>query len=233
MGEHSAPTPNSTISTSGTFAAIVAGVSLSVGSALLGTDSALAAVDNSKLLDAIADCESGGDPNVVNASGHGGLFQFDAGTWRSVGGSGRPENASVAEQYKRAALLLASRGTQPWLASKGCWTKKIGSGPKISKATSAPTAITTPTTKKPIPTAKATVKPSPVPRVKSTPIHDSVNTTATASASAHVVVRGDTLSDIATRYKIKGGWETLHKLNSNIVGDPNKIYPGQSLRLKV
>src|SRR4029079_10369093 len=38
-------------------------------------------------LEAIAQCESGGDPTAVSADGtYRGLFQFDYGTWASVGG---------------------------------------------------------------------------------------------------------------------------------------------------
>ena len=45
-------------------------------------------------LDAIAACESGGDPTAVNAAGYYGKYQFDTGTWASVGGSGNPAEAS-------------------------------------------------------------------------------------------------------------------------------------------
>jgi len=66
-------------------------------------------------LDAIASCESGGDPTSVSADGtYRGKYQFDYGTWASVGGSGDPAAASVAEQDYRAALLYARAGTSPW-----------------------------------------------------------------------------------------------------------------------
>jgi hypothetical protein len=63
----------------------------------------------------IAQCESGGNPRAVGGGGrYRGLFQFDYGTWRSVGGKGDPAAASVEEQYRRAALLMRKRGTAPW-----------------------------------------------------------------------------------------------------------------------
>lgn len=66
-------------------------------------------------LDAIAACESGGDPTVVDASGtYYGKYQFDMGTWASVGGSGSPAEASEAEQDYRAALLYSRAGSSPW-----------------------------------------------------------------------------------------------------------------------
>ncbi|GAA1918884.1 resuscitation-promoting factor [Nocardioides hwasunensis] len=63
---------------------------------------------------ALANCESGGNPQAVNAAGYYGLYQFDTGTWRSVGGSGLPTSASAAEQTYRAKLLYQQRGRSPW-----------------------------------------------------------------------------------------------------------------------
>jgi soluble lytic murein transglycosylase-like protein len=66
-------------------------------------------------LDAIAACESGGDPTAVDASGtYYGLYQFDTGTWASVGGSGSPADASAEEQSYRASLLYSRAGSSPW-----------------------------------------------------------------------------------------------------------------------
>lgn len=66
-------------------------------------------------LDAIASCESGGDPTAVDASGtYYGKYQFDFGTWASVGGSGSPADAPEAEQDYRAALLYSRAGSSPW-----------------------------------------------------------------------------------------------------------------------
>jgi uncharacterized protein YabE (DUF348 family) len=63
---------------------------------------------------ALANCESGGNPRAVNPAGYYGLYQFDTGTWRSVGGSGLPTSASAAEQTYRAKLLYKQRGRSPW-----------------------------------------------------------------------------------------------------------------------
>jgi hypothetical protein len=66
-------------------------------------------------LDAIASCESGGDPTAVSSDGtYRGKYQFDYGTWESVGGSGDPAAASESEQDYRAALLYAQSGSSPW-----------------------------------------------------------------------------------------------------------------------
>ena len=64
---------------------------------------------------ALAACESGGNAGIVSANGmYHGLYQFDVQTWRSVGGSGLPSQASAAEQTKRAQILYNQRGSSPW-----------------------------------------------------------------------------------------------------------------------
>jgi peptidoglycan hydrolase-like protein with peptidoglycan-binding domain len=63
----------------------------------------------------IAQCESGGDPTAVSASGtYRGKYQFSRATWQDLGGSGDPAAASEAEQDRIAAKLYAQRGTAPW-----------------------------------------------------------------------------------------------------------------------
>lgn len=66
-------------------------------------------------LASIAACESGGNPRAIGGGGtYRGKYQFDYGTWASVGGSGDPAAASEAEQDKRAAILYSQRGSAPW-----------------------------------------------------------------------------------------------------------------------
>jgi hypothetical protein len=66
-------------------------------------------------LDAIGACESGGDPTAVSSDGsYRGKYQFDYGTWESMGGTGDPAAASESEQDYRAALLYAASGSSPW-----------------------------------------------------------------------------------------------------------------------
>jgi uncharacterized protein YabE (DUF348 family) len=63
---------------------------------------------------ALAQCESGGNPSTNTGNGFYGLYQFDAQTWRSVGGSGLPHQNSAGEQTYRAQLLYKDRGASPW-----------------------------------------------------------------------------------------------------------------------
>jgi hypothetical protein len=66
-------------------------------------------------LEAIAACESGGDPTAIGGGGaYRGKYQFDYATWASVGGSGDPAAAPEAEQDMRAAMLYERAGAAPW-----------------------------------------------------------------------------------------------------------------------
>ncbi|MFC8510890.1 transglycosylase family protein [Streptomyces sp. NPDC057411] len=52
------------------------------------------------------------------------------------------------------------------------------------------------------------------------------------SGRAHVVQRGDTLSTIARRFGVRGGWEALYAANRAAIGaDPNRLMVGTLLRL--
>ena len=66
-------------------------------------------------LQAIAQCESGGNPRAIGGGGmYRGKYQFSRETWAAVGGSGDPAAAPEAEQDRRAALLYARAGSSPW-----------------------------------------------------------------------------------------------------------------------
>jgi LysM repeat protein len=65
--------------------------------------------------------ESGGNAQVMNATGHYGLYQFSASTWAAYGGSPADfGQASVAEQNQVFANALARGGQSNWSAYDGC-----------------------------------------------------------------------------------------------------------------
>jgi Transglycosylase-like domain/Putative peptidoglycan binding domain len=68
-----------------------------------------------RILRLIAECESGGDPTAVSANGrYRGKWQFSRATWRRLGGTGDPAEASEARQDKLAMKLYRQEGTDPW-----------------------------------------------------------------------------------------------------------------------
>ncbi len=66
-------------------------------------------------LEAIAACESGGNPTAVSVGGaYRGKYQFSPATWQAVGGQGDPAAAPEAEQDRRAAILMERSGPGQW-----------------------------------------------------------------------------------------------------------------------
>jgi len=63
-------------------------------------------------------CESGNNYAINTGNGYFGAYQFDLGTWRSVGGSGYPNDASPATQDALALRLWQQRGWGPWACAR-------------------------------------------------------------------------------------------------------------------
>jgi Transglycosylase-like domain len=65
--------------------------------------------------------ESGGNSQVMNSSGHYGLYQFSASTWQAYGGSAASfGHASVAEQNQVFNNAIAQGGQSNWSPYDGC-----------------------------------------------------------------------------------------------------------------
>jgi hypothetical protein len=76
---------------------------------------------SSSVQECIIRAESGGNPNIFNASGHYGLYQFSESTWEEYGGSAASfGHASVAEQNAVFAVAVATNGYRDWTPYDGC-----------------------------------------------------------------------------------------------------------------
>ena len=65
--------------------------------------------------------ESGGNSQVMNSSGHYGLYQFSASTWQAYGGSASSfGNASASEQRRIFLNAIAQGGQSNWSPYDGC-----------------------------------------------------------------------------------------------------------------
>ncbi len=65
--------------------------------------------------------ESGGNSQVMNSSGHYGLYQFSESTWVAYGGSaGDFGHASVSEQNRVFSNAMARGGQSNWSPYDGC-----------------------------------------------------------------------------------------------------------------
>ena len=88
--------------------------------ALTSTAASAAAPDAA--WDRLAACESGGNWAINTGNGYYGGLQFNAATWRGVGGVGLPHQASRQQQIAAANRLHDARGFQPWPAC----SRKLG-----------------------------------------------------------------------------------------------------------
>jgi resuscitation-promoting factor RpfA len=196
---------------------VLAAVALALGIASVGSAPASAA---STVWDRVARCESGGNWKINTGNGYYGGLQFSNRTWKGFGGgkyASRANRASKAEQIAIARRVLASQGPGAWpvCSRKAGLTKSNGKASKTAKPSTNPGA------------SKATVK-------KATP-KKATTKKAPASVSSAKTVRvksGDTISKIAKRYHVKGGWKGLWKMNKKTVKNPNRIKVGQRLRVK-
>jgi LysM repeat protein len=181
--------------------------------------------------DRLASCESGGNWGINTGNGYYGGLQFSPSTWRAFGGgqyASSAHRATRAEQIAVAERVLLSQGWGAWPAC----SRKLGLSradarerADVSRSTSR-SAITT-TTK----AAKKRVARSVV-RTHRPAKSAKKAATSRAAAGYYVVRSGDTLSGIAHRKGVRGGWHALYKANRRGIGaNPNVIFVGQRLRL--
>jgi LysM repeat protein len=77
--------------------------------------------DESAFQQCVIETESGGDAQVMNSSGHYGLYQFSASTWAEYGGDPAEfGDATVAEQNQVFENAIAAGGESNWSAYDGC-----------------------------------------------------------------------------------------------------------------
>jgi hypothetical protein len=170
--------------------------------------------------DAVAQCESGGNWSISTGNGYYGGLQFNRGTWKAYGGTkyaSTAAGASRAEQIRIAEKVLDGQGIGAWpvCGKKGGSTKHY----KVSRSSSTHKSVTHKSATHKTATHKAaTHKKAAAPKV------------TRATGVTYLVRHGDTLSTIAGKHAVKGGWRTLYAHNKSTIGsDPNLILPGQRL----
>ena len=205
--------------------------------ALLGPASAAQA--SSVNWDAIAQCESGGNWSINTGNGFYGGLQFTKGTWRAYGGAkyaSTANKASRSEQIAIAEKVLHGQGIGAWpVCGKKGGSSKHYEGTNTSGSKSHKSSSHKSSTHKSLTHKSSTHNSKSVTHksTKKSTTHNKVTRTTTAKATGktYVVRSGDTLSAIATRNHISGGWHTLYQLNSKTISNPNLIFPGQRITL--
>lgn len=214
---------------------------LAIGGAVAATMSmpAANAVDGATW-DALAQCESGGNWSINTGNGFYGGLQFTQQSWNGVGMSGSPATASRAQQIEAGERLLAIQGWGAWPA---CSAKlglygKTGAAPTYTEPTTtvaaqsqtqqtytAPAAQAAPVAAPAAPAVEAPAAPVAAPAV------EAPAAAPKAAAGTYTVVPGDSLSLIAAKLGVAGGYQAIAAANTDIIYNVDLIFPGQVLTI--
>ena len=215
-----------------TFAAVsIAGVALSASAA----NAAVPTATNASVWDSLAQCESSGNWAINSGNGFSGGLQFTPSTWAAYGGTGSAANASREQQIAVAERVQAGQG---WGAWPSCAAKLGLSGgaiaPQSVPVVKAPAAVPA-QAKVPAKAApKAAAPKAAAPRVAAPKAAVQAPRHAAAvalSGESYTIQSGDTLSKIADKLNITGGWQQLADANAATITNPNLVFPGQVLQL--
>lgn len=189
--------------------------------------------------DRVAQCESGGNWSTNTGNGYTGGLQFVQSTWEANGGSGSPANASKSQQIAVAERVLASQGWGAWpvcSAQAGATGAAANPTPVQAAPVQRVQVQAAPVQQTPVqaaPVQQVQVQAAPVQQapVQAAPVQQAPVQQVAVSGKTYTVTSGDTLSTIAEKLGVKGGWKALADANLNTVSNPNLIFVGQSLNL--
>jgi murein DD-endopeptidase MepM/ murein hydrolase activator NlpD len=161
----------------------------------------------------VAACESSNDWNINTGNGYYGGLQFTQSTWEAHGGTAYAPRADLATREQQIAVaekVLDGQGPGAWpVCSERAGLSRGGDSPDLRTRHTADGAGEV-----------RDVRPQTTPQSRA------------GRAEMYTVVRGDTLSGIADREHVRGGWQGLYATNRAVVGaDPDLIIPGQRLTL--
>ena len=201
-----------------TLAAVsMAAVALSATSA----SAAVPAQSPTSVWDSLAQCESSGNWNTNTGNGYAGGLQFSQSTWAAYGGTGSAANASRAQQIAVAEKVQASQGWGAWPACAAKLGLRGGAvAPQSATTSRQPAAVSTPAK---VPARQVAPKAAvPAPRHVA-PV--------SVSGQTYTIQSGETLSTIAGKLNIAGGWRSLADANVATISNPHLVFPGQVLQL--
>ncbi len=205
--------------------------------------------------DRLANCEAGGNWGINTGNGYYGGLQFSGSTWRAYGGGQYASSAHRANRSEQIAIAEKVLDSQGWGAWPSC-SRRLG----LSRADAAGSPTTSRSTQRKAISRKAVARKAAARKAaarkasitkaqvttsrsttsRSTTSRSTVATakrakkraTSTAARGSYVVRSGDTLSRIAGRKDVRGGWKALYVKNRGSIGsNPNVIRVGQRLAL--
>lgn len=211
---------NTTFRTVARRGATVAAIS-AAGLALSAT--AANATTSTSTWDALAQCESGGNWATNTGNGYSGGLQFSPSTWSAYGGTGSPADATREQQIAVAEQVQASQGWGAW-PSCAAQLGLSGGGTGTAPVQSVPVQS--------VPVQAAPVETVPVQAATTVQVPAAKHATAVAlSGETYTLQAGDTLSIVADKLGIAGGWQHLADANLDTISDPNLVFEGQVIQL--
>lgn len=151
----------------------------------------------------LSKCESGGNWHINTGNGFYGGLQFSASTWKAFGGGKYAPRADQASKSEQISVAEKVLDAQGWGAWPSC-SSKLG-----------------------LTSADAAGSPGVAPAA------DESGGGSHKGGGDYTVKSGDTLSEIAHRFDVKGGWHALWKKNRDVVGsNPNALKVGTHLDVR-
>ena len=211
--------------------------------------------------DALAQCESGGNWSINTGNGFYGGLQFTQQSWNGVGMSGSPATATRAQQIEAGERLLAIQGwgawpacsaklglygktgaaptyTEPTTVAAQSQTQQTYTAPAAQAAPAAPVAQAAPAAVEAPAAPAAQAAPAAVEAPAAAPAAPAVEAPAAApvaapkaAAGTYTVVPGDSLSLIAAKLGVAGGYQAIAAANTDIIYNVDLIFPGQVLTI--
>ncbi len=176
--------------------------------------------------DSLAQCESSGNWAINTGNGYAGGLQFSPTTWAAYGGTGSAADASREQQIAVAERVQASQG---WGAWPSCSAKLGLSGGATGAVQAAPVQAA------PVQSAPVQAAPdqsAPLQSASVTQAPAGKHATAVAlSGETYTLQAGDTLSKVAEKLGIEGGWQRLADANLDTIANPNLVFAGQVIQL--
>ena len=186
---------------------------------------------SSTVWDRVASCESTRNWDINTGNGYYGGLQFDAHTWKAYHGStyaSRADKATRAEQIQVARRVLKKQGAGAWpvCGPRAGLTKSSGHATSAPLPADAGDGMTSGTV-----TAAAKHKATKPKSTKSKAATTKAAKSRTTHGATITVHRGDTLSRLASKHHVHGGWKALYRANKARLHNPDVLHVGQRLVL--
>src|SRR5690606_1592921 len=185
--------------------------------------------------------ESTNDWNSNTGNGYYGGLQFTQSTWEEYGGTRYAPRADLATKDQQIAIaekVLDGQGPGAWpVCSVRAGLTRGGAAPDIRPATDRADRQDTKDSRSGQKQKAGKAEKAGTAGKGGRPTVEDVEPQKTPQSRAgraemYTVVRGDTLSGIASGERVRGGWQELYDANRSAIGaDPDLILPGQRLAL--